>query len=81
MGGVEANDQQVGPGRQGGAEREGELDGALKLPSIGGVERVEERRGLAGDVPQFDVFIQVVGVRAERRRGKKMFDCLRGGFE
>ena len=69
MGGIEADDEQVGPRRHGDAQREGELDGALKLPGVGGMERVEERRGLAGDVPQLDVFIQVIGVRAQGRRG------------
>ena len=33
------------------------------------MQRVEERHGLAGNVPQFDVFIQGVGIRAEGWRG------------
>src|ERR1035441_5948325 len=54
---------------KGGGAFRSELDGTVNLPGVGGVEWVEERRRLAGDVPQLDVFIQVVGVGTEGRRG------------
>ena len=37
------------------------------------MERIKQRSRLAGDVPQFNVFVQRVGVRSERWRGAHDF--------